>query len=901
MRSIIVLILGLTLFSSIKGQDVGWCNLQHPPSAQLQDGQTVDVYAQVWVDGVTNLGSPGAGVEAWIGVNNSNTDPSTWVEGSWTVAAYNGDVGNNDEYMLAIGAGLDDGVYYYASRFRYNGQAYYYGGTAGFWAAGQSGLLTINSLDWCNLQFPQNKSIKVNETFDIYAQVLRTGTTDAAGQGANIEAWIGYSTSNTNPSTWTNWVVASFNQDVGNNDEYTISLGTGLAEGTYYYASRFRSNGRTFYYGGYNAGGGGFWDGAANVSGILNIASIDWCNLQHPGTASIRIGETLDVYARILIDDVTDRIGLGKKIDTWIGWNREDTNPRTWGSTQWEAAEFNLDYTDTDEVKLSFGSDLSEGTYYYASRFSYDNNDYYYGGYNASGGGFWDGATNVSGELTVKYIEWCNLQWPPADTLKNGDSLSVYAQIWMEGITEDTLGAGEGIEAWIGYYDKNHTPKFWPEDAWVPAQFNGNDGNNDEFVAQIGYDLPDDVYYFASRFRYKGGGFVYGGYNAGGGDFWDSGVNISGILTLNSVDWCSLEPFESDTLTRGDSLIINADVWIKGKTDSTGHAEGLQAWVGFFDENTDPSAWPDTNWTPLTLSSDTGDVDTYSLTEVIDIPSGDYFFASRFKLNNSEYFFGGVSDSSGGMWDGVDTISQTLTVLIDSSITWCNIIADSTFIFSGDTAVISGLVYAPEITDSSTGGFEGVKAWIGVYEYNFDPILFPDSTWFEAVWVSDSLEMDLYSAEITKALPAGTFYCVSRFQFRDGDYIYGGYSNDGGGIWDGDDYSFGILEIDAPVGINEDESLPNTFKLMQNYPNPFNPTTTIQYTLPVESHVKISIYNVMGEMIAILADGIKNSGLHQTDWNAHGFATGVYFYALRAEGTNSKESFVEIKKMLLIK
>ncbi len=126
------------------------------------------------------------------------------------------------------------------------------------------------AVDWCNLQHPETVTVETDEAFDVYARVYEPGVTEAAGQGAGIQAWIGYSDQNTDPSTWTNWVAATYNTDDGNNDEYKASLSF-TAAGTYYYASRFQLETGEFKYGGYNAGGGGFWDGTTNISGVATV------------------------------------------------------------------------------------------------------------------------------------------------------------------------------------------------------------------------------------------------------------------------------------------------------------------------------------------------------------------------------------------------------------------------------------------------------------------------------------------------------------------------------------------------------------------------------------------------------------------------------------------------------
>lgn len=92
-----------------------------------------------------------------------------------------------------------------------------------------------------------------------------------------------------------------------------------------------------------------------------------------------------------------------------------------------------------------------------------------------------------------------------------------------------------------------------------------------------------------------------------------------------------------------------------------------------------------------------------------------------------------------------------------------------------------------------------------------------------------------------------------------------------------------------------DNVLPSSFQLQQNYPNPFNPGTTIKYTLGVQSHVTIKIFDVLGKEIAMLVNGEKPSGTHSVYFNAAGFASGIYYYQLQINGT------FQTRKMIFLK
>lgn len=95
---------------------------------------------------------------------------------------------------------------------------------------------------------------------------------------------------------------------------------------------------------------------------------------------------------------------------------------------------------------------------------------------------------------------------------------------------------------------------------------------------------------------------------------------------------------------------------------------------------------------------------------------------------------------------------------------------------------------------------------------------------------------------------------------------------------------------------------PSEMKLFSNYPNPFNPETVIRYTVPNTSSlykVTLKIYNILGQEIATLVDGQKNSGYYEVTWNAMQKSSGIYFYRLTL--TDGTRKFSNVKKMILLK
>lgn len=99
--------------------------------------------------------------------------------------------------------------------------------------------------------------------------------------------------------------------------------------------------------------------------------------------------------------------------------------------------------------------------------------------------------------------------------------------------------------------------------------------------------------------------------------------------------------------------------------------------------------------------------------------------------------------------------------------------------------------------------------------------------------------------------------------------------------------------------------IPRAFALHQNYPNPFNPSTIIRYELPVQAHVTLRVYSVLGEELATLVDVDQRAGYYEERWDVSSsprgvFASGVYFYRLTAESSGSSV-FHELRKMVLVK
>lgn len=112
-------------------------------------------------------------------------------------------------------------------------------------------------------------------------------------------------------------------------------------------------------------------------------------------------------------------------------------------------------------------------------------------------------------------------------------------------------------------------------------------------------------------------------------------------------------------------------------------------------------------------------------------------------------------------------------------------------------------------------------------------------------------------------------------------------------------YRLKMIDLDGSYTYSQEveinSSLPTSFSLSQNYPNPFNPTTKINYTVPFDSKVTISIYSITGELVMDLVNDFVSAGSYSVDFNGSNLASGMYIYKMTAG------NFTQTNKMMLMK
>jgi hypothetical protein len=104
-----------------------------------------------------------------------------------------------------------------------------------------------------------------------------------------------------------------------------------------------------------------------------------------------------------------------------------------------------------------------------------------------------------------------------------------------------------------------------------------------------------------------------------------------------------------------------------------------------------------------------------------------------------------------------------------------------------------------------------------------------------------------------------------------------------------------ILKPTTTAVEDDDAMLPTSITLHQNYPNPFNPTTTIEYDLPNAAQISLRVFNLLGQQIAVLVDGVQPAGRHRVVFDASGYSSGLYLFQLQTGGA------VQTRKMVLVK
>jgi len=233
------------------------------------------------------------------------------------------------------------------------------------------------------------------------------------------------------------------------------------------------------------------------------------------------------------------------------------------------------------------------------------------------------------------------------------------------------------------------------------------------------------------------------------------------------------------------------------------------------------------------------------------------------------------------------------------------------------TAISDAYAYHGNYTQEDTLK-NGIGYWLK-FSYSQEILLFGDSIYTDTVEVNEGWNL---IGSISAPLPVSQIVSVpkgmttSLFYGYAGNYFLSDTILPGKGYWVKVNQSGKLILSTSPSVMadniriiptselpppppQEDEAirspLPNEFALYQNYPNPFNPSTIVHYQIPVNSHVSLKLFDVLGHEVLTLVDEFQEAGYKSIAVNATGLTSGVYFCQLKSG------NFVDTKKLLLMK
>jgi len=198
------------------------------------------------------------------------------------------------------------------------------------------------------------------------------------------------------------------------------------------------------------------------------------------------------------------------------------------------------------------------------------------------------------------------------------------------------------------------------------------------------------------------------------------------------------------------------------------------------------------------------------------------------------------------------------------------LLTDGSISFEGTVTGLSGPLTAGHFHEAQPGVAGGVVK----------TITFANDT-ANGEWTTGDATQPLTDALI-RDLVAGKLYVNVHTTANPGGEIRGQVANSG-------DVVTSVIEQIS-------KQTPASFQLDQNYPNPFNPSTTISFALQTSGRVSLRIYNILGQQVAALFDGVKSAGVYKVTFDASALSSGVYFYRLTTSAGIS-----ESKKMVLLK
>lgn len=456
-------------------------------------------------------------------------------------------------------------------------------------------------VDWCNIQWPYELSVIINEESDaIYSQVYEEGVTEGVGRGSGIKSQLGYGNPSDDLLQW-KWIDAVYNVDVGNNDEYLGRLQIEVA-GPYAFAYRYSmDDGNSWVYCDKDGSENGF-----SMAQTGRIKVVDKTSNQpkissiNPVKGSTYGGESVEIRGENFQDGI--KVYFGSKEGTQIVFNNSSS----------VAAKTPAHPAGKVDVKVVNPDGLS-ATLPLAFEF----------------------------ESPAALPQWGRLQWPY--TLRAGVNTStaeIYGRVYHPGVT-DSPGQGVGIFAHLGYGPRGSNPSS-TEWIWVDAEYNIDDGNNDEYKGTLKV-LDPGYYWYTYRFSFDKTNWLY--VDIDGSENGLSLAQLGRMAIGDVVDWCNIQWPTKFTGVVGTSNNIYSQVYLEGVTDQIGQGSDIMVEILTSDEL--PVSPERGIASPAVFNKDYGNNDEY-VGSVIFNNVGTFYYWFRVKYKNGPWIYCDVSGTDDG-------------------------------------------------------------------------------------------------------------------------------------------------------------------------------------------------------------------------------------------------------------
>ncbi len=344
--------------------------------------------------------------------------------------------------------------------------------------------------------------------------------------------------------------------------------------------------------------------------------------------------------------------------------------------------------------------------------------------------------------------------------------------------------------------------------------------------------------------------------------------------------------------------VVSAPIDMPDRYDTNGPSSGVSNGIGAYTSVTDASSIFCTAYEKVI--HDSGDLNSVTITEGTE---------NSDKSNDAQLLVDwmNVSEHKVGLLVMGDQVAYDLSlsaaaVSLELVSTICGVTLDNSSYYDMTGGREAGGVVTPLITGTTGGPYAGLS----YYAYggcpvvnNFDvlEITGPGQYALEyPIYNSLSYYAGIYTDQLNNASqPLRTVWVGHSFQ------IIRNASNTVAARNEFLQMTYNLFENPVGVDITDSEPTPMAYGLAQNFPNPFNPSTRIQFAMPTKGHVSLKIYNVAGQLVKTLQNGVMDAGSHELTWDGSNnlgsnVASGVYFYKI-----NAGDNYENMKKMVLLR